>query len=253
LFKKICFFGVKLIGVNHGHNPKRSVGTDFAITINSATKRKVIEYGQDIDKVLVLPHSLGVDNGVDSIVNDVSIGSRLTIGSYGRFSFEKGYDVLLQSLRILHDQGIDFSCKIGGTGCEEKMLIDFVLNNNLEERVEFVGWIVGEDAKKNFFDGIDLFISPSRKEEFGLVILEAQKYRTVVLSTRCDGPADIINNGVTGFLVGVDPIEMANKIKFIIKNKDLLKKVESYAYDKLIKTYSYKSFRSSLGKIIRCL
>ena len=38
LFKKACLGKVKLIGVNHGHNPKHNVGTDLAITLNSNQK-----------------------------------------------------------------------------------------------------------------------------------------------------------------------------------------------------------------------
>ncbi len=256
LFKKIrnqnrLFKNVRLIGVNHGHNPKHNVGTDFAITVNNYSKIETIKLGQKEHKISTLPHSIELNN--KEIIKSNNINNKtFRVGSYGRLSHEKGYDILLESLKILNQNNLDFVCNIGGTGIEEENLKKFTKNNNLENKVNFIGWIKSEKDKEKFFNNIDLFIVPSRKEEFGLVILEAQKYKTPVLSTKCGGPKDIIKDKISGFLIEKEnPKEMAEKIVYIVKNKEKLEEIINNAYEILQKDYSYESFKNNLNQIIK--
>ena len=59
----------------------------------------------------------------------------------------------------------------------------------------------------------DVLVVSSEKESFGLTVIEALAVETPVVSTRCGGPEEILEDGVTGLLVPVkDPLAMAEAI-----------------------------------------
>ena len=60
---------------------------------------------------------------------------------------------------------------------------------------------------------IDLLVISSQQESFGLTMIEAFAAATPVLSTRCGGPQEIIEDGINGRLVPIkNPMAMANAI-----------------------------------------
>ena len=58
--------------------------------------------------------------------------------------------------------------------------------------------------KKEFYDEIDIFLLPSIRETFGLVILEAMQYGKPIISSDCNGPHEIITSNKDGILVPID-------------------------------------------------
>jgi glycosyltransferase involved in cell wall biosynthesis len=61
--------------------------------------------------------------------------------------------------------------------------------------------VLSDAAKRDFFAGIDAFCLPSRTDSFGLVLLEAWANGKPVVVYRAGGPADIVRDGVDGFVV----------------------------------------------------
>ncbi len=246
LFKKARNKNVKLIGVNHGHNPKHSVGTDLAITLNSNVFDAVAKLGQDRNKAALLPNGIDLD---EKLFITKPSHDKFTIGSYGRFSPEKGHDVLIEALKILNDQNVNFTAIIGGSGVGEKNLQELVIKYNLQDKVRFIGWVLDQEK---FFEQVDLFVLPSRREESPLTPLESMKYFVPVLATKNCGCVDLIKDGENGFLTEIDDAkQMAEKIKFIISNRDILGEISKNAYQKLQKSYSYEVFRINLEQIVK--
>jgi len=61
----------------------------------------------------------------------------------------------------------------------------------------------------------------SNKEGFGMPVLEAMACGCVVISTRCGGPEDIIEDGVNGFIVPVGDVDaMVEKVGYLLNNPD---------------------------------
>jgi glycosyltransferase involved in cell wall biosynthesis len=65
--------------------------------------------------------------------------------------------------------------------------------------VEFVGFKTGEDLA-DYYRMADVFVFPSRWETFGIVMIEAMACGTPVAAYPCQGPEDVIEQGVTGFM-----------------------------------------------------
>lgn len=65
--------------------------------------------------------------------------------------------------------------------------------------VRFTGYQTNVDLAKHVA-GADVFVFPSRTDTFGLVIIEALACGVPVAAFPVQGPVDIVQNGVTGFL-----------------------------------------------------
>lgn len=66
-------------------------------------------------------------------------------------------------------------------------------------QVEFVGFKTGEDLAY-YYNLADVFVFPSRWETFGIVMIEAMACGTPVAAYPVQGPEDVIDQGVTGFM-----------------------------------------------------
>jgi len=79
--------------------------------------------------------------------------------------------------------------------------IEPLLNDPL---IEFVGEI-GDEAKSDFLGGADALLFPiDWPEPFGLVMIEAMGCGTPVVAWRCGSTREVIEPGLTGFLVESD-------------------------------------------------
>jgi glycosyltransferase involved in cell wall biosynthesis len=63
--------------------------------------------------------------------------------------------------------------------------------------VNFVGAKRGQELAK-YFAMADVFVFPSRWETFGLVMIEAMACGTPVAAYPCQGPLDVVDEGITG-------------------------------------------------------
>jgi glycosyltransferase involved in cell wall biosynthesis len=65
--------------------------------------------------------------------------------------------------------------------------------------VHFVGFKTGE-ALSRYYSNAEVFVFPSQWETFGIVMIEAMACGTPVAAYPCQGPQDVIDQGMTGFM-----------------------------------------------------
>lgn len=65
--------------------------------------------------------------------------------------------------------------------------------------VQFVGSKQGKELAE-YFANADVFVFPSRWDTFGIVMIEAMACGTPVAAYPCQGPLDVIDHGVTGYI-----------------------------------------------------
>ena len=90
-------------------------------------------------------------------------------------------------------------------------------------------------GKSNEIDNIlcfsDLFLLPSEKESFGVAALEAMAHGVPVVCSDIGGLPEVIENGISGFLCPVGDINvMAEKVNYLLSDKERLKLFKSQAY-----------------------
>ena len=121
-----------------------------------------------------------------------------------RLSREKGLFDLPEVLEKARETLPDLRLVIAGKGPDQEALRE-VLPDAI-----FLGW-VSQERLAELYAGLDLFVFPSRFDTFGNVLLESFVYGMPAIAYNCKGPKDIIEHGVSGYLVET-PAEMAAQI-----------------------------------------
>jgi glycosyltransferase involved in cell wall biosynthesis len=118
----------------------------------------------------------------------------------GRIGDRKGtfdlMDVIVKRKKELQGK---MTLTIGGDGETDK-LTSIIQQHQLQDTVQFVGWISG-DKKDALLRDADVFILPSYNEGMPLSIIEAMSYGMPVISTPIAGIPEIVYQDRNGMLV----------------------------------------------------
>ena len=138
----------------------------------------------------------------------------------------KGHSNVLNALSILRRaKKIDnLIYDIVGTGPFEKSIRSLVDGLGLTSHVVFHGDL-SDSQLDDLYRKSDVFVMPVKndpidKEGFGLVYIEAAKFRTPSIATNMDGVDEAVLNNKTGVLVTDGDIEMLAKAIFTLINND---------------------------------
>lgn len=143
-------------------------------------------------KLLALNHKINVvviPNGIDQAVYFPQGGERTQILYIGRIEMDqKGLDLLLRAYQIVQNE-TDAPLIIAGSGQanEMKHLKQLIRELKLERRVQIIGRIVGDEAKRALFNKSLVVALPSRCETFSLVALEALSTGTPLVTFDIEG------------------------------------------------------------------
>ena len=166
----------------------------------------------------------------------------------------KGVSVLLEACKLLEDRNIDFRCTfIGGEGditaTEFNKKTDSL---DLGNKVQFKGKKFRADKIKAFREA-DIFVFPTyySKECFPLVLLEAMAASLPVISTFEGGIPDIIDNGINGFVVEQQNVEMlAKQMELLLTNPVLRKEMGVLGRKKFEREFELNIFEYKLTEIL---
>jgi len=128
----------------------------------------------------------------------------------GRLDYQKGLDTLLHAFARVLERNRRVHLCLAGTGAEQHSLAMLADRLAIVSHVHFLGW--REDVPE-LLQAADFLVLPSRWEGMANAILEAMAAALPVVATRVEGSNELIRDGETGILVGVDrPAELADAI-----------------------------------------
>lgn len=146
-----------------------------------------------------------------------SVAGPLEVVCVGRIHPQKGQGVLIDALAIGGRRGRDWRAHFWGDALPEHRhlfdeLVERVARLGLEDRVVWHGYQRDTAA---LYDGMDVAVVPSTwPEGFSLVTAEAQSAGLPAIATGPGGPTDIIDDGVTGRIIGFDdPVALADALE----------------------------------------
>lgn len=163
-------------------------------------RKHVLALGWPEDRVTVIPNFSRI-TPVDTVHRPGSHPLRLL--TYGRYVYKKGFDVLLQAFQLLIKAGVDAVLTIGGSGPEATRLVALAKELGISDHVCMGEWI--DDVAKEL-DCTDVFVLPSRDEPFGIVMLEAMARGVPIVTTRTQGPSQVLTDQ-TAYFVQIDSVE----------------------------------------------
>lgn len=162
-----------------------------------------------------------------------------SIVSVGRLHRQKGFDIALEAAKILVSKyQKSFKWLIVGDGPEKETLLKTVKDYDLEDYVFFLG---RKDNPYSYIANADIYVQPSRHEGFGISVLEAKVLKRTIIASDILPFHEQIEDGVNGFIVGLEPEALAKKIDLILSNPKITKslKIEEVSFDsEMNKLYS---------------
>jgi len=181
---------------------------------------------------------------------------RINILFFSNLLTSKGVFVLLDACRILKCKKLKFHCTFaGGEGdINELQFRSMVIELNLTEYVSYIGKKY-EKEKELVFCNADIFAFPTYFETFGLVLLEAMQHSLPIVSTLEGGIPDIIEDGISGFLVHPkNANEFADKLEVLILNEELRKNMGVKGRTRYEHLFTLNHFENNFNKImINCM
>lgn len=141
--------------------------------------------------------------------------------SIGRLTPHKGYDVLLQSIRLLQRRAVNVHVQIQGRGPMERELRQMVVDFGLEDVVEIRSTLVPSTQVFQMMGAADIYVQPSRIEPLGVAAVEAMASGLPLVASSVGGLSDSVVDGQTGFLVpSNDPVRLSEALERLVDDKD---------------------------------
>ena len=137
-----------------------------------------------------------------------------TVGFVGRFWPEKGADTLIRAVAELPD----VAAVLLGEGPQRASIESLATELGVADRVVLAGW---RDDARDLLSTFDVFVLPSRRESFGISIVEAMLAERPVVATDVGSVSEVVVDGETGLLVAPDqPGALAHAIGALLEDPD---------------------------------
>ena len=176
------------------------------------------------------------------------------VGIVGELTPLKGQEDFLRSaVEILKEQPTTFFIIAGidhSPGQKYRVYLEHLIEVlNLKERVRLAGWI--EDLAE-LYCALDVFVSASRTESFGLVLAEAMASGTAVVATETEGARELIQPGETGLLVPVgDFKKLADAVLLLLNDSGLRSRLGASAQRSATSNFSVERMIDETEAIYR--
>lgn len=195
-----------------------------------------------------------VPNGVDvnkiKTKNENRKTNEKIIITTSRLVYKNGIDILIKAIADIRHTMPNIGLRILGAGPEEKNLKSLAKELGAEDIVRFFGHIESEKIY-DYLAEADIFVRPSRSEGLGSSFLEAMGAGLPVIGTLIGGIPDFLRDGETGIFCEMDnPKDLAEKIKKLISDEDLAKKIAENGRKLVLEKYDWNNIAKQMQKTL---
>ncbi|MEI6825841.1 MAG: glycosyltransferase [Desulfuromonadales bacterium] len=157
-----------------------------------------------------------------------------------RLHIQKAHEVLIEAVKILTEKQVtNFRVLLVGEGLRNEELRRLVDSQGLGARINFLG--LRQDIPGILLQS-DAFVLSSDYEGLSLAILEAMAARLPIVATTVGGNPQVIDDGITGFLVPPrNSLLLAEAMERLINDPELAKQMGEAGRGKVEGTYDIQS------------
>lgn len=156
----------------------------------------------------------------------VSSDDKFAIGLVGRIEEGKGQHILIDAVHQLKSENLPVHATIIGPVMNQEFFQDIreqVKKLGLEDEISFYGSHSNPIELMGAFDAVVL---ATKKETFGLVLIEAMRSGVAVVGTNAGGVPEIFDHGVSGLLVNpLDSQDLAEKLRILGENTETRREI----------------------------
>lgn len=181
-----------------------------------------------------------IQNGVDAkfyspVSTQVAASFKIVLG-VGRFSEEKGFDILVKAWAKVLSKESNARLVLVGDGQDLPAL------KTLAQELGIITTMSFEGNRNNVFDYLDqanVYVLPSRNEGMSNSLLEAMSMGRACIASDIPANWSVLTPGVDGLMFKKnDPDDLADQIVQLLQNPHLVKKIGANARDTIITRFS---------------
>ena len=178
--------------------------------------------------------------------------AREWVGTIGELRTLKRHDDFIRAAAKVAQSNSDVHFIVAGidpskTGEVRRSLKHLVAELGLKDRVHFLGWL---DNAAQLYCLLDVFVSASEIESFGLVIAEAMCVGKPVVATMTEGAMEVLEDQKTGLLVPIgDTEQMANSIIELLASEDKRRVLGENAREVVNQKFSLRRMVDDIEKL----
>lgn len=210
---------------------------DMIITPSEFYKEKLVQDGIKENKIKSMHNFINIKQYDIPIEDD---GYALYIG---RLSKEKGILNLIKAFeKIEHGK-----LYIAGDGPEKENIIQFIRKNNLQEKIELLGFLDKEQVKEKISKCRFVVVPSIWYENCPYSIIETLSIGKPVIGAKIGGIPELVRDNESGLLYQFDSIdELSTKMKVLFEDKELAQKLGESAKKMSIKEFSKEKYYNEL-------
>lgn len=134
----------------------------------------------------------------------------------------KGYDLAAKSARLLKNNGYKFKWYVVGDGPDREKLNLLIKELQIEDCFILLG---AKDNPYKYMKNCDIYVQASKKEGFGLTVVEAKILEKPIVCTKFNTAKELINNGIDGQIVEMNEEAIYLGIRKYIDDEKMTKKI----------------------------
>ena len=200
---------------------------DRIVAVSEHTKADLELHGVPADKIQVVHNAIGFDE-----IQPLPIASTASDLIFaGRLVKNKNVDILILAIHLLSRDFPQIKCFIVGNGPERRNLEKLRRELQLEPNVEFVGFLHDHNAVYSLMKASKVFVLPSEREGFGMVVLEANAcgLPVVVAKARHSAATLLTKHGESGFICDLDVKAIADAVNRLLTDDALRARMQQSA------------------------
>jgi glycosyltransferase involved in cell wall biosynthesis len=255
LFRKKIVFHLHGKGISQQlNNPMKKLLYKFVFKNQDIiTLSELLDYDiKDVFKGRIFHVPNGISK-VDYNDNEKPINKVPKILYLSNLIKSKGILDFLDSLEILAHKNIDFNAFIVGKEADltKQDLNLLIEKKNISKSVMYLGPKYNKEKTEIYLQS-EVLVFPTKypNETFGLVNIEAMQFGLPVVSTNEGAISEIIDDGVTGFIVDKNsPEQIADKIEFLINNPEKRIEMGKAGREKFLNNYTIDIFEKNMTNV----
>jgi len=185
----------------------------FVVAISSYGRSQIFRWipSEQWPKVKIVRCGLDAEFLADKDPTESNLSNQFVC--VGRLCEQKGQLLLLESMQVLKEAGVDCHLVLAGDGPMRTEVENRILDYGLTERVTITGWISSAQVKQILIDSRGLVL-PSFAEGLPVVIMEALALYRPVITTYVAGIPELVKNDENGWLIPAgDVAALTNAMK----------------------------------------
>jgi glycosyltransferase involved in cell wall biosynthesis len=170
----------------------------------------------------------------------------------GSLSERKGFDILLEAIHLLIQQGCsNFEVVIAGKGPLETLMLQ--MPANVQAMITFMGF-QQHDTLPEIYASCDVMVFPTRYDGWGMVVPEAMASgMPVIASIRAGATDDLIKDTYNGLVIDSDDVrDLSRKMEFFVNNPEDIYRMGIRAQED-VNIVSTKIGVQQIEKLVSCI